>query len=98
MISIQLPLFPELATGTTATGLIHNGFLPGESGTCSGTQVEQRNAATPVPHSKVEQEHKRNRNKRYKTTGYGICSGVPVVKPVCGSLFDFDSDSVGESS
>lgn len=98
MISIQLPLFPELVTGTSATGLIHKGFLPGQSGTCSGTHVEQSNAAKGVPHAKVEQEHKRNRNKRYKTMAYDVCSGVPVVKPDFVSLFNFESDAVEESS
>jgi hypothetical protein len=78
MISTQLPLFPELSTGTTATALIQKGLLPDVSGTCSGTQAEQVDAEIAVPPSQVEQEHKRNKKTRYKTMGYATCSGVPV--------------------
>jgi hypothetical protein len=78
MIATQLPLFPEISTGTSATALIPKGLSPFGSGTCSGTQVEQRNAHCSVPPLQVEQEHKRNRKTRYKTTAYATCSGVPV--------------------
>ena len=81
MNQIQLPLFPEISTGTTATPLIPMGLLPLGYGTCSGTQVEQANALASVPHAQVEQEHKRNKKIRYKTTGYATCSGVPVAIP-----------------
>ena len=78
MNATQPPLFPELSTGTTATALIPKGLSPFGSGTCSGTQVEQRNANSSVPHAQVEQEHNRNKKTRYKTKGYTTCSGVPV--------------------
>ncbi len=85
MISIQRPMFFDPETGTSATALIHKGFLPIKDGTCSGTQLEHDKVDVAVPDVQVEQEHRRNENNLYKTIGYTTFSGVPVETPESAS-------------
>jgi len=77
MLQIQLPLFPELSNGTTATALIQKGFSPPSLGTRSGTPSEQKQHTAAVPDAQLEQEQRWNIKTPEKSTHCVNCSGVP---------------------
>lgn len=79
MNPIHSSLILPAETGTPATALPRKGLSRINSGTRTGTQVEQFAAKIGVPCDKVEPERTRNGANPCRSRICGLCSDVPLV-------------------